>query len=80
MKNLPRNFRDWIILDSWVCNLILADKLFTKALESLEACLPVNNLCKKLVWSLESPITFNKRFQVISVLFFIYDFNLLSCN
>ena len=39
-----------------------------------------NNLSEKLVWLLELPITFGERFKVISVLFFIPGFNLLSCE
>ena len=45
----------WVRLDSWVFNkIVLANKLFVKALRSLETCLSVsNNLCGKLVPSLE---------------------------
>ena len=70
------------ILDSWVFdNFILADEFFGKALRSLETCLSVNNnLCEKLVWSLESIINFNEKFKVTSVTLFIPDFNLLSCE
>ena len=50
-----------------------------KTLQSLETCLLVNNnLCEKLVSSLEFPITFDKRFKATSVLFFILDFYFLS--
>ena len=54
------------ILDSLVLKiLILADELFAKALQVLEICLLVNNnLCGKLVSSLESPTIFDKRFKV----------------
>ena len=55
---------------------MLDDEAFAKVLRSHEACVSVN---KKLVSSLESPITFDERFKVTSVLFFIPDFNLLSC-
>ena len=49
-KSIP----DSSILDSWVFdNFILADEVFTKALQNLEACVLVNNiLCVKLVSSL----------------------------
>ena len=50
-----------------------------KTLQSLETCLLVNNnLCEKLVSSLELPITFDKRVKATSVLFFILDFYFLS--
>ena len=39
-----------------------------------------NNLCGKLVSSLESAITFGERFKVTSIPFFIPDFNQLSCE
>ena len=59
-------------------NFVLADKLFAKALQSLEICVSVNNnLCGKLVSSLEFPITFDKRFKVTSVVKFNPYFNLL---
>ena len=35
---------------------------------------------KKLVSSLESPITFDERFKVTSVPIFVPDFSLLSCE
>ena len=61
-------------------NFILADELFTKALRSLQTFELVNyNLCETLILSLEFPITFDERFKVTSVAFFIPDFNLLSC-
>ena len=49
-KSIP----DSSILDSWVFdNFILADEVFTKALQNLEACVLVNNiLCVKLISSL----------------------------
>ena len=53
-------------------NLILADEPFAKALRSLETCVVVNNnLCGKLVSSLESLTTFEEIFKVTSVPFFI---------
>ena len=39
-----------------------------------------NNLCGKLVSSLELPFKFDEKFNVTSVPFFIADFNLLSCE
>ena len=60
-------------------NFILADKPFMKALQSLEICpLNNNNLCGKLVPSLELRTIFDERFKVTSVPFFIPDVNVLS--
>ena len=40
-----------------------------------------NDLCGKLVLSLEAPITFDERFNITSVTFFFMSgFNLLSCE
>ena len=62
-------------------NSILAEELFTKALQTFEICVLVNkNLCGKLFSSLESPTTFGESFKVTSVPFFMTDFNLLSCK
>ena len=59
---------------------MLPDEPFAKVSQSLKTCVLVNNnLCGKLVSSLESPITFDERFKFASVPFFIHDFNLLSC-
>ena len=57
---------------------MLTDQLFAKALRILNTCLLANNnLCGKLVSSLELPITFDESyFSTI----FIRDFNLLSCE
>ena len=53
-------------------------KVQKKGLRNLEACASVdNNLCEKLVLSLESPITFDQRFKVTLVSLFIPDFNFL---
>ena len=42
-----------------------ADGTCTKALRSFETCRSVsNNLCRKLVLSLESPIMFDQKFRV----------------
>ena len=52
-------------------NFIFADKLFAKALRSLKTCVLVNNnICGKLVSSLELPITFEEKFKVTSAPFF----------
>ena len=60
-------------------NFILAVKPFAKALRSLETCVLIKNkLCRKLFSSLETPTSFDERFMVTSVPFFISDFNLLS--
>ena len=82
VRCLPKNSCECTILGSWVFdNFIFIDKLFAKALKSLKAYLSVNNnLRGKLVSSLESPNTFEERFKVTSVPFFIPDFNLLSCK
>ena len=53
------------------------------ALRIFETCVLVNNnLCGKLVSSLELSIKFYERFKVTLVLFFFFiaDFNLLSCE
>ena len=39
-----------------------------------------NNLCGKLVSSLELPITFDDSLKITSVSSFVVDFNLLSCE
>ena len=62
-------------------NFTLADELFEKTLRTHETCLSVNNnLCRKLVLSLELPITFYERSKITSVPFFIFDFDLLICE
>ena len=61
-------------------NFILADETFPKALQNLKTCVIVNNLCGKLVSPLKSPTTFNERFKVTPIPFFIPYFNLLSCE
>ena len=72
-RGLPKNLTDWTILDSWVFDIfILADELFAKTLRSLKACVLVNNnSCGKLVSSLEWPVTFDERFKLSWVQFFI---------
>ena len=74
------NAPNCLILDNYVFeNFILANELFAKALQISETCVSVNNnLCEKLVSSLELPIRFDERFKVTSVPFFIAEFNLLS--
>ena len=59
---------------------MLVDELFAKALRSFKTYLFNNHLYEKLVSSLELRITFDERFKVTSVQFFIIDFNLLSCE
>ena len=47
----------------------------------MNTCILVNkNLCGELFSSLESPITFDQSFKVTSVLYFVPDFDLLSCK
>ena len=81
-RSLPRNPPDYTIWDNcFFNNFILADELFAKSLWSLENCVLVkNNFCAKSVSSIESPTTFDERFKVTLVPFFIHDFNLLSCE
>ena len=64
---------DCKILDKWVFeNVILADQPFAKALWIFETCVSVNNnLCGKLVSSLEFPIKFDERFKVTSIPFLL---------
>ena len=60
---------------------MLADEHFAKDLQIFESCVSVdNNLCGKLVSSLELPIKFDERFKVTAVPFFIADFNLVGCE
>ena len=68
------------ILDNWVFqNFMLADESLAKALRIIETYVSVkNNLCEKLVLSLESPATFDEIFIATSVPFFILDFSLVS--
>ena len=81
-KILPRNPPDCFISCNWrLINFILAEELSVKALQKFKTCVLVNNnLCRKLFSSLESPTTFEEIFRVISVLLFITDFNLSSCE
>ena len=80
-KNVT-NAPNCVILDIWLFNNFLpAVEPFAKVLQILETCeLVNNNWCRKLVLSLESLITFNERFKVTWVLFFVVDFNLLICK
>ena len=73
---------DWLNLDNYVSEYcILADEPFAKALRIFETCVSVNNnLCRKLVSSLESLSAFDERFKVTLVSFFIPDFGLLGCE
>ena len=60
---------------------MIADEPFAKTLRIFEACVSVNNnLCGKLISSLEFLIKFNEIFKVTSVPFFILDLNLSSCE
>ena len=53
-------------------NFILAEELFTKALQSFETCVLVNNkLCRKLFSSLKSSLTFDEIFKATSVFFLV---------
>ena len=81
-KSLPKNPPDYTTLCNWVFeNFMLTDEPFENALRSFETCVLVNNnLCGKLISSLESPTTFDGRCKVTLVSFFIADFNLLSCE
>ena len=81
-KSLTKNTANYPILNNWVFdNFILAEELFVKALQSFETSVLVNNnLCGKLFSSLESPIKLDEIFKVTSALFFVPDFNLLSCE
>ena len=76
-KNLPKNPPDCPILCNWVFDsFVLAKELFGKALGSLKTCVLVNNnLCRKLLSTLELPTTFDESFKVTSVPFFIPDFD-----
>ena len=66
-------------LDNWVFENFIAGEPFAKTLRIFETCALVNNnLCGKLVLSLEFPIKLDERFKVNSVPFFIAYFNLLS--
>ena len=79
-KSLPKDPADCPILCNWIFDTYkLVDELFAKTLRSFEVCVLVNNsLCGKLFSSLESPATFDERFKVNLVSFFIPDFNFLS--
>ena len=79
---MPENPPDYAILWNWVFDSFkLADEPFAKTLRIFETCVLVNNnLFVKLFSSLESPSTFIKYFKVTSVLFWIPDLSLLSCE
>ena len=63
-SNSSRIPPDCIILVDWVFeDFILADEPFVKVLKLFETCVLVNNnLCGKLVFSLDFPIKFDGRF------------------
>ena len=70
-----------IVLFYTTDELISANELLENVLGNLETYLLIkNDLCGNLISSLELPITFDERFKVTLVLFFIPDFNLLSCE
>ena len=81
-RSLPRNPPDYIILDNWVFdNLTPVHELFAKTLGRFATYLLLNNnLWGKLVSSSELPIIFDDNLKTTSVLLFIADFNLLSCE
>ena len=70
-NNGPKNRPDCPFFCNRVFDkFILAEELFSKALQSLDTCVLVNNnLCEKLFSSLESPTIFHERFKVTSVPF-----------
>ena len=60
---------------------VFDDFILAKPLWSLESSvLVINTLWGKLASSLELPVTFDERFKVPSLTFFIPDFNLLNCE
>ena len=66
-----------IIAIEVLAKFILADQPFSKALQSLETCVLVNNnLNRKLFSSLEAQATIDESFKVTSERFFIPNFNL----
>ena len=72
-KSLPKNPAYCPILCNWIIeNFILSNESFAKGLKIFETCaLANNNLCGKLVASLELPIRFDERFKVTLVPFFL---------
>ena len=70
-RSLPRNYLHCTILKGWVFNNFkLADELFTESLWNLKTWKSVNvNLCGKLAFSVESPITFDETVRITSVQF-----------
>ena len=82
-KKHTRNCSNCTILDSWVFDyFILANELFPNVLQRIKTFELVNNdnLCGRLLSSLESLITFDERFNVTSVPVSFPDFDLLSCE
>ena len=79
-KRLPKSNPDFPILcNCFFDNFILAVEPFAKASRRFGTCpLVKDNLCGKLVSSLESMTIFDEIFKVTSVLFFIQNFNLIS--
>ena len=68
---LPKNSQNCTTLDRLVFDIsILTVEPFAKDLRIFETCLLViNNLCRKLVLSSKSSITFDKRFNLTLVQF-----------
>ena len=66
-RSLPRNPPDCAILDNWVVDsLILAHKLYENSLRRFATCLWANNdLCGKLVSSLELSIIFDDNLKLL---------------
>ena len=81
-RSLRRNPPDCTILGHiGFDSLMLIDEFFAKDLRRFAICLLVNNnLCGKLISSSEFSIMFGYSPKITSVLFFIADFNLLSCE
>ena len=66
-RSLPRNPPDCAILDNWVVDsLILAHELYVNSLRRFATCLSANNdLCRKLVSSLELSIIFDDNLKLL---------------
>ena len=73
---------NYIILDIWIFDeFLLTNELVSKSLWRIATSLLVsNNVCGQLVSWLELPIIFDRNLEVISISFFIVDFNLFNCE
>ena len=82
LRSLTKNPTDHIILDNLVFDsLISVDDLLAKAFGRFATYVLVdNNLCGKLFSSSGLTIIFNDNHKTTAVLFFIADFNLLTCE